>query len=147
MKERTLIGGFILLCILFLAGCTALADEDGNFDGDALNKAQRIEVTDPQTGELIRTLETEAEIDAFVDALTMDSWHFDEPPEDAVWDGAFTLYQQETIRPGNQEPEMIELCTLYSYEDAAYLAISTPLADIPFAIPQGAADYLHSLTD
>ena len=140
MKERTLIGGFLLLCLLFLAGCQA----DSDFD--AISKAQRIEIADAATGEHIRTLESEEEIEAFVNALTRDvRWKFQDPPEGAVKAGAFTLYQNETIHPGNTAPRTLELCTLYSYGNAPYLSIATGLGDVSFAIPQETADYLHTL--
>ncbi len=135
----------VLLCAALLDGCQVV--DRGGFDKDTISKAQRIEITNAATGEEIRVLETEEDIDAFVEAVNVGGWQLAEEPEGGVREGAFTLYQQSSVRAliGEGEERIVELCTLFSYQDAAYLTIGTGFLDITFSIPESAAEYLHSL--
>ena len=146
MKERTLIGGAILLCLLFLAGCRA--GNISKFDVDDFSKAQKIVVHDAAGAEKA-VLTSESDIDGFVDAMDVESWRLAEKPGGLTGAGSFTLWQEGTAaaRAEGKEPEMWEICTFQCYEGAGYLTIDTGLADIDitFSIPQSAADYLQSL--
>lgn len=144
MKRRIVSLSAVLLCLVLLSGC-AIIKEKVEFDLDGISKAQRIEVSAASDGQLLGTLDTEEDIDAFVESVFIETWKLSELPAGLEREGAFTLYQQGAVRPGGGEPKAYEICTLYSYRDAAYLSISTAIGDVNFSIAQSAADYLHSL--
>ena len=146
MKTRTASILTVLLCLLLLSGCMVI-EEKVEFDPGGISKAQRIEVSAASGGEPLRVLETEKEIDAFVESVVVETWKLAELPAGLEREGAFTLYQQETVHLGGGEPKVHEICTLYSYKDAAYLTINTAVGSISitFSIQQSAADYLHGL--
>ena len=66
MRERTLLGGFILLCLLLMAGCTAA--NISQFDMDDFSKAQKIVVHDA-AGREKAVLTEEPDIDEFVEEI------------------------------------------------------------------------------
>ena len=152
MKKAVTLSLAVLCCFLLLAGCKIVKEykivvnEDG-FDPGGISKAQRIEVAQAGERDALRVLETEEDIDTFVESVLVGDWKLAELPEGLEREGAFTFYQQGTVRPGGPEPKIHKICVLYSYKDAAYLSISTGLGnlDIPFSISESAADYLHSL--
>lgn len=147
MKKRIVSIASVLLCLVLLPGCVAISKGTKvDFDLDGIAKAQRIEVS-TAGGERLRTLDTEEDIDAFVEAVLVETWKLTELPSGLEREGAFTLCQQETVRPGGGEPKVYEICTLYSYKDAAYLTITAAVGSISitFSIQQSAADYLHGL--
>ena len=150
MKERTLHGGVILLCLLFLAGCKMVTQTSIDFDTNSLAKAQKIVVYDASGNEKAVLTEKE-DIDAFVDAVNVANvgrWKFQELPEGLTEAGSFTLWQEETITAliGEKEAKSNEICTFRIYEDGDYLTIKTILMDFTFSIPEGAAAYLRGLT-
>ena len=151
MRERTLLGGVILLCLLFLAGCKTLDRMDATFDADALSKAQKIVVTDAAGNEKAVLTEKE-DIDAFVEALNVGNvgrWKFQELPEGLTEAGGFTLYQVETLTAliGQSEAKVNEICTFRVYENGDYLTIETGVMDFSFSVPHETAEYLRGLTD
>ena len=139
MKTRIFSLSAVLLCLFLLSGCV-IVKENLSFDPGGISKAQRIEVAGASDGQLLGTLDTEEDIDAFVESVFIESWKLSELPAGLEREGAFT-------RPGGGEPKVHKICTLYSYKDAAYLTITTAVGaiDITFSIQQSAADYLHSL--
>ena len=146
MRERTLLGGVILLCLLFLAGCKTMAP---GFDTDSLSKAQKIVVTDAAGNEKAVLTEKE-DIDAFVDALNVGNtgrWKFQELPEGLTGAGGFTLWQTETLTAliGQGEAKVNEICTFRVYEDGDYLTIETGVMDFSFSVPHETAEYLRDL--
>lgn len=146
MSKRTLIGGAIALCLLFLAGCKTMVPGE-NFDvGSDISKAQKIVIQDA-SGKEKAVLTEEADIDAFADAVNVEGWKFEEVPEGLTPAGSFTLWQVETLTAliGGGEAKENEICTFRIYEDGNYLTIETGVIDIPFSIPQSAADYLRDL--
>ena len=146
MKTRIFSLSAVLLCLFLLSGCV-IVKENLSFDPGGISKAQRIEVAGASDGQLLGTLDTEEDIDAFVESVFIETWKRSELPAGLEREGAFTLYQQGAVRPGGGEPKGHKICTLYSYKDAAYLTITTAVGaiDITFSIQQSAADYLHSL--
>lgn len=148
MKERTLLGGAILLCLLFLSGCRAA--NIAQFDRDDFSKAQKIVVHDA-SGREKAVLTGEADIDGFVEAMDVEGWHLAELPGGLTPAGSFTLWQEETARAFQEEKdgEFWEICTFQCYENSDILTIDTGLADISitFTIPQSASDYLRGLLD
>jgi len=142
MKKLLPLG--IAICLLLLAGCRIVVDKD-DFDPSGVSKAQRIEVAQAGAGDALRVLETEEEIDAFVESVMVEDWRLAELPDGLEREGAFTLYQQGTARPGGGEAKNHKLCVLYSCKDAPYLTVSTGFVDISFSIPESAAAYLHDL--
>ena len=150
MRERTLLGGVILLCLLFLAGCRMVTQTNIDFDTNSLTKAQKIVVHDASGNEKAVLTEKE-DIDAFVDAVNaanVGRWKFQELPEGLTEAGSFTLWQVETITAlvGEKEAKTNEICTFQTYEDGNYLTIKTILMDFTFSIPENTAEYLRSLT-
>ena len=146
MKERTLLGGVILLCLLFLAGCKAVTQTNIDFDANSFEKAQKIVVHDASGNEKA-VLTEKADIDDFVGAVTADGWKFRELPEGLTEAGSFTLWQTETITAliGEKEAKANEICTFRIYEDGDYLTIEAMLVDVPFAISHESAEYLRGL--
>lgn len=149
LRDRILLGGAALLCLLFLAGCKTVTTVKTEFDTDNISKAQRIVVRDA-AGEEKSVLETEEEIDAFVKAADVEEWRLAELPEGLTEAGSFTLWQTETVTALGREDvgEEIEICTFRVYAEADCLTIDTGFADISFtfSIPRAAADYLCGLT-
>lgn len=149
LRDRILLGGAALLCLLFLAGCrTAVPGE--RFDvGNDIAKAQKIVAADA-AGMEKAVLETEEEIDAFVKAADVENWRLAEKPEDLTEAGSFTLWQTETVTAliGESGAKDVEICTFRVYAEADCLTIDTGFADISFtfSIPRAAADYLRGLT-
>lgn len=147
MRKHTLIGGAVVLCLLFFAGCKAACPGE-HFDvGNDLSKAQKIVVHDAAGNEKA-VLAGEAEIDAFVEAVNVGGWRFEEVPEGLTEAGGFTLWQEETVTAllGEKDAKVNEICTFRIYQDGDYLTIETGLIDVPFAIPQSTAEYLRGLT-
>ena len=150
MRERTLLGGVILLCLLFLSGCKMVTRTNIDFDANSLSKAQKIVVCDAAGNE--KSVLTEKEdIDAFVDAVSVANvgrWKFQELPEGLTEAGSFTLWQEETVTAfiGEKEAKANEICTFQTYEDGNYLTIKTILMDFTFSIPESTAAYLPGLT-
>lgn len=147
MKKRILTSSAVLLCLALLAGCKFLTRTDFDFDTDSISKAQKIVVHDAAGNEKA-VLSSEAEIEAFVEAVNVEGWRFKEVPEGLTEAGSFTLWQQETVTAlvGEGEVKENEICTFRIYADGDYLTIETGVIDIPFAIPQSTADYLRGLT-
>lgn len=137
-----------LLCLLSLAGCKA--GISSKLDADEFPKAQRIAAIDASGAERA-VLETEADIDAFVEAVNIEDWHMEELPEGLQKGGAFILYQTETITAfmGDREAEIQEICTFQCYQDAPYLTVDVGIVDlsIHFSIPQETADYLQGILE
>lgn len=147
MKERTLLGGVILLCLLFLAGCNMVTQTNIDFHTNSFSKAQKIVIHDAAGNEKAALTE-KSDIDNFVDAVSVDGWKLQELPENLTEAGSFTLWQTETITAliGEKEAKVNEICTFRIYEDGDYLTIEAMLADVPFAISHEAAEYLRNLT-
>lgn len=147
MKKRILTSSAVLLCLALLAGCKFLTRTDFDFDTDSISKAQKIVVHDAAGNEKA-VLSSEAEIEAFVEAVNVEGWRFKEVPEGLTEAGRFTLWQRETITAlaGGGETKENEICTFRIYADGDYLTIETGLIDVSFAIPQSTADYLRGLT-
>ena len=59
---------------LFLCGCQSDKDTDMSDYGDDISKAQEITVVSADTSEVIDTITSKADIEAFVTALDMDKW-------------------------------------------------------------------------
>lgn len=144
MKKSLSLSLAVLCCFLLLAGCRIAVNEDG-FDPGGISKAQRIEVAQAGTEDPLLVLETQEDIDAFVESIMLEDWKLSELPEGLEREGAFTLYQQGAAHLGGPEPKIHKICVLYSYADSAYLTISTGILDLAFSISESAADYLHSL--
>lgn len=146
MRERTLLGGVILLCLLFLAGCNMNAQTNIDFDANSFTKARKIVVQDAAGNEKA-VLTEKADIEAFVDAAGVDGWKFRELPEGLTEAGSFTLWQTETMTAflGEKEAKVNEICTFRIYEDGDYLTIEAMLMDVPFAISHETAEYLRNL--
>lgn len=146
MRERTLLGGVILLCLLFLAGCRMVPQANINFDANSFTKAQKIVVHDAAGNEKA-VLTEKSDIDNFVDAVSVDGWKFQELPEGLTEAGSFTLWQAETITAliGGKEAKVNEICTFRIYEDGDYLTIEAMLAEVPFAISHETAEYLRNM--
>lgn len=146
MRERTLLGGFILLCLLLMAGCTAA--NISQFDTDDFSKAQKIVVHDA-AGREKAVLTEEPDIDEFVEAMDVEGWRLAKLPDGLAQAGSFTLWQAETVKAYMEagDADFWEICTFRFYENGDYLTIDTGLADIEitFAIPQNASDYLQTL--
>ena len=145
MRERTLLGGFILLCLLLMAGCTAA--NISQFDTEEFSKAQKIVVHDAAGNEKA-VLTEEPDIDEFVEAMDVEGWRLAKLPDGLAQAGSFTLWQEETATAFmEKDGDFWEICTFRLYENGDYLTIDTGLADIEitFAIPQSASDYLQTL--
>ena len=147
MSKRFLIVGAALLFLAMLAGCKTIGKTEYAFDADTLSKAQKIVVTD-SAGNEKAVLTEKDDIDAFVDAVNVGRWKFQELPEGLTEAGGFTLWQIETLTAliGQSEAKVNEICTFRIYENGDYLTIETGLMDFSFSIPQETADYLRSLT-
>lgn len=149
MRERTLLGGVILLCLLFLAGCKTVTQTNIDFNTNSLEKAQKIVIHDAAGSEKAVLTEKE-DIDAFVKALNVGNtgrWKFQELPEGLTEAGGFTLWQEETVTAliGQREAKVNEICTFRIYEDGDYLTIETGVMDFTFSIPGETAEYLRDL--
>ncbi|MDE7053942.1 MAG: hypothetical protein K2O84_03895 [Oscillospiraceae bacterium] len=145
MKKRVFTVFTALLCLLALAGCKTVV-EDG-FDIEDVAKAQKIVVADA-SGTEKAVLDTEADIDAFVDAINIDEWKLAELPEGLEKQGSFALWQNETVKAfiGKGETRSLEVCTFIIY-DQDYLTIDTGVMDIVFTfkLSESAAAYLREL--
>lgn len=148
MKKRLFAIFAVLACVLALAGCkTMVRGEKGGFDVDEIAKAQKIVVADA-SGKEKAVLETEEEIDAFVEAVTVENWDFADLPENAEKAGSFTLWQEETVKAffGEKEAKNLEICTFVIY-DQDYLTIDTEMMNLQFtfSIPANVGAYLREL--
>ena len=147
MKRRILFPLAALLAAALLSGCSFLTRTNIDFDADSISKAQKIIVADAAGNEKAALTE-EADIDAFVEAVNVEGWRFQELPEGLTQAGSFALWQEETATAltGEGERKENQICTFRIYEGGDYLTIETALIDIPFSIPKETADYLRSLT-
>lgn len=141
MKKYVLCSAVILLGFAVLAGCVK-AEEKISF-----SKAQKIVVCDAAGNE--KTVLTEqAEIDAFVAAVSVDGWRFSRLPEGLTEVCSFTLRQADpiTASPGERETTGNEICTFRLCEGGGYyLTIETGVMDVPLSVPRETADYLREL--
>ena len=97
MKTRIFSLSAVLLCLFLLSGCV-IVKENLSFDPGGISKAQRIEVAGASDGQLLGTLDTEEDIDAFVESVFIETWKLSELPAGLEREGAFTLYQQGVKR-------------------------------------------------
>lgn len=146
MKKGTLIVAAALASLILLAGCRVLTKTNVMFDQDGLAKAQKIVVYDAAGNEK-DVLTEKADIDAFVDGMSVDGWEFSELPEALTDAGAFTLWQEETVAAiwGEREAKVNEICTFRIYQEGDYLTVETGWVDITFAVSRETADYLREL--
>ena len=138
-----------LLCLLLLAGCKAVSAGVNFNPGGEFSKAQKIVVLDA-AGTEKAVLESEEEIDGFVQAMNVEGWSLaTELPEDLEKAGSFTLWQTETVTAllGEKEAEVKEICTFIVYQDGDYLTIDTGFASITisFSVPEETSAYLRNL--
>lgn len=79
MKTRIFSLSAVLLCLFLLSGCV-IVKENLSFDPGGISKAQRIEVAGASDGQLLGTLDTEEDIDAFVESVFIETWKLSELP-------------------------------------------------------------------
>lgn len=148
MKRYILLSIAAALSLTLLAGCKVVEKKvvEKKMDIDTFSKAQKIVIYDAAGNEK-DVLTEKADIDAFVDGMSVDGWKFSELPEGLTDAGAFTLWQEETVTAlfGEREAKMNEICTFRFYQEGDYLAIETGWMDITFAISPETADYLREL--
>lgn len=139
---------YILLSIAVLAGFTLLAGCVRVEERISFSKAQKITVYDAAGNEKT-VLTDQADVNAFVDAVSVDGWKFSQLPEGLTETGSFALWQEEPGIPffGEREPKVNGICTFRAYggDDGEYLVIETGVMNITLSIPREAADYLREL--
>ena len=87
VMKKILIATAILT--LFLCGCQSNKNTDMSDYGDDISKAQEITVVSADTSEVIDTITSKEDIEAFVAALDMDEWKLKALPEEATEIGSF----------------------------------------------------------
>lgn len=129
-----------LLCFALLAGCVKVQEKI------SFSTAQKIVVHDA-AGDEKAVLTEQADIGAFVEAVSVDGWRFSHLPEGLTEAGSFTLWQMEPITAlfGGGEAKANEICTFRVYAGEDYLTIETGVMDIHLTVPRMAADYLREL--
>ena len=139
MKTRTLLG---LLLFLLITLCACSAQNESDVSADDLKKAQAIAVTDAD-GNLLQTITSNADIEAFVTALDIDHWSLADIPQDAKHLATFGLSQEKTIHFGEKanDGQLYDVGTL-SLFDAPYLRMTILGFTFDFSIPDAAYDYL-----
>lgn len=145
MKRKFVIVFAALACVLALAGCRTLTKS--SFEMDDISKTQKIVAADA-SGTEKAVLDSEAEIEAFMEAVNAEGWKFAELPEGLEAKGSFTLWQERTITAAHSEEsaELAKICTFIVY-DKDYLTIDTGVLDIVFTleIPESTGTYLREL--
>lgn len=139
MKTRTLLG---LLLFLLITLCACSAQNESDVSADDLKKAQAIAVTDAD-GNLLQTITSNADIEAFVTALDIDHWSLADIPQDANPLATFGFSQEKTIHFGEKanDGQLYDIGTL-SLFDAPYLRMTILGFTFDFSIPDAAYDYL-----
>lgn len=142
MKKYILLSIAALAGLMLLTGCVKVQDKI------SFSKAQEIVVYDA-AGEEKVVLTEQADINAFVEAVSVDSWKFSQLPVGLTEAGSFVLRQMEPITYlfGGREAKVNEICTFRVYEgdSGEYLTIETGVMDIHLSVPRETADYLREL--
>lgn len=142
MKKYVLLLTAALLSFALLAGCVKVQENI------SFSKAQKIVVYDAAGNEKTALTE-QADIKAFVDAVSVKGWKFSQLPEGLTEAGSFVLWQEETVTAlfGGREPKVNEICTFRVYEggDGEYLTIETGVMDFHLSVPNETGDYLRGL--
>lgn len=131
----------LLALALLLGGCQGEGDAAG-YAAD-IKKAQEIAVIPYGETQETKTLKEEAEIEAFVQGIALETWTCAPLPDQAEALGTFRFSQTETQKlwqaaPGKPRP--VGALTLYS---GGYVRLSLGDLTMDFAIGDDAAAYLE----
>ena len=129
---------------LFLCGCQSNKNTDTSDYGDNLSKAQEITVVSADTPEVIETITSKEDIEAFIAALDLDEWKLETLPEDATEIGSFGFLQEETVKLGQADTDgnLYDIAAITLYNDS-YIGFETGDLDMTFEVSKDTADYLN----
>lgn len=150
MKRQFVLLFAAVLCATLLGGCRVIYTPESGLDvrtaSDNLSKAQRIVISDAETGKELAVFNGGDEVGAFLDSLGGDRWKMADLPEDAERECVISMYQTETIKAGMkpEDAQTFQVCTLYTYRGSSHLTMDFPFMSATFTISDSAAEYLHS---
>lgn len=140
--KKILIAAAILT--LILCGCQSNKNTDTSDYGDNLSKAQEITVVSADTPEVIETITSKEDIEAFIVALDLDEWKLETLPEEATQIGSFEFLQEETVKLGQADADgnLYDIAAITLYNDS-YIGFETCGLDMTFEVSKDTADYLN----
>lgn len=112
--------------------------------GDDISKAQEITVVSADTSEVIDTITSKEDIEAFVAALDMDEWKLKALPEEATEIGSFGFSQEETVKLGQTDTDgtLYDIAAITLYNDSC-IGFEIGGLDMTFEVSNDTADYLN----
>ena len=129
---------------LFLCGCQSNENTDMTGYDDDMSKAQSIAVISADTSEVIETITSKEDIEAFVTALGIDEWTLKALPDGAAEVGSFDLSQEATIPLGQTDTDgtLYDIADITLY-DNSYIDFKIGGLDMSFEVSQDTSDYLN----
>ena len=142
MKKNFFISAAILT--FFLCGCQSDKNTETYDYGDDISKAQEITVVSADTSEVIDTITSKEDIEAFVTALDMDKWKLKALSEEATEIGSFGFSQEETVKLGQTDTDgtLYDIAAITLYNDSC-IGFEIGGLDMTFEVGNDTADYLN----
>lgn len=142
-------GFMILNLIVFCIGCSKEAK--GLEEDIQLEAAERIDITGADDLENVwKVVDSQEEINRFVDALQVEQWELTEFPDEAVVEHMYELFQTGTVKLGESQQannELAKVGTIISYEDIPYLELQIKNLTLHFKVPKEVATFLSEYRD
>ena len=143
MKKIYLTAIFLLSLSIFLIGCSEEKEDLG------LEKAQKVEVVSAESPEsVLAVLDTKKELEGFIDNLKVEEWSNEDLPSDVAESRTFKLYQEDTVKLGEDpeaDKELKQLATITTYKETPYITFQMKKLNFHFKVPKDVAEYLSSL--
>lgn len=129
---------------LLLCGCQSNKNTDMSDYGNDISKAQEITVVSADTSEVIDTISSKEDIEAFVAALDMDEWKLKALSEEATEIGSFGFSQEETVKLGQTDTDgtLYDIAAITLYNDSC-IGFEIGGLDMTFEVSNDTADYLN----
>lgn len=135
MKKKIWI--VIVIILIFIIGFmvyrTYSQKENSNEAVEMVSKAQKIEIYDYTTNELVASYESKEEIQNVINQLEMEHWGIGDVPDEDAEQYIMRMYQEPTKQVlENPSNEMEEVANIVIYGSGEYVEFHTTGLEIPF---------------
>lgn len=144
MKKKIWI--VIVIILIFIIGFmvyrTYSQKENSNEAVEMVSKAQKIEIYDYTTNELVASYESKEEIQNVINQLEMEHWGIGDVPDEDAEQYIMRMYQEPTKQAlENPSNEMEEVANIVIYGSGEYVEFHTTGLEIPFKTNKRIIDY------
>ena len=117
----------------------------------AMRTAKQITISAADSGDIINTINSEDEIQEFINALNIDEWEITSVPEDAEQRRIeeaqrscdFVFFLKKPVNSNGYKKDFIKM---YSYKNQSYVALHIITMITRYKVSEDTASYLESLT-